>query len=105
MTETFLAGSGELADRSVLDALRVGTRLGLRRSHNRGRAGGQYRIEVQAPGGRACGYLPPEDTALVGGMLDAGASVTARVRGVVPAFQRPRVQLTVEIVTETGDGS
>lgn len=103
MTETFLAGSGELADPGVLEALRVGACLDLRRNHNRGRAGGQYRIEVHAPGGRACGYLPPEDTAFVGGMLDAGASVTARVRGVVPSFQRPRVHLAIEIA-DTGDG-
>ncbi|SDE49869.1 hypothetical protein SAMN04487779_10448 [Belnapia rosea] len=43
------------------------------------------------------GYLPPEDADEVTGLLEAGASAAVFVRGVVPAFRRPRVQLVVEV--------
>jgi|SRR4051794_21318106 len=104
MTETFLAGSGELADPAVLAALRIGACLDLQRSNARGQAGGPRRIEVRVSDGSVVGYLPSEDSQSVADLLDAGVSVTARVRGFVPAFQRSRVQLTVGSATETGDG-
>jgi hypothetical protein len=103
MLHSFLAGTGELADPGVLSALRIGAPLALERGRAAPRFGGRSRIEVRTPEGRALGYLPPDDEQLLASLLDAGASVMVRVRGMFPAFQRPRVQLELEIVPAATD--
>jgi hypothetical protein len=102
--DTFLAGTGEMADPAALTSLRIGARLGLRLGRAARRGGGRALVEVHAEDGRALGYLPTGDAEAVAGLLDAGASATARVRGMVPAFQRQRVQLVVELAG-TGDST
>ncbi|MBX6743881.1 MAG: hypothetical protein IRY87_17740 [Acetobacteraceae bacterium] len=103
MIDTYLLGTGALAADAAgaPDCLHVGARLDVRRtrfcqgpSRPIGPAG---RLEVRAPDGRALGYLPPDDTRAVAELLDAGARATARVTGLVPAFQRLRVQLEIEV--------
>jgi hypothetical protein len=95
--DTFLAGTGELADPAALSTLRVGARVGLRLGRP-GRPGTpRHLVEVRTEDGRALGYLPPGDAETVAGLLAGGAAATARVRGLVPAFQRPRIQLVVEL--------
>jgi hypothetical protein len=103
--DTFLAGTGELADPTALASLRVGARLGLQVGRTpTWKAGGRSIVEVRAEDGRALGYLPPGDAEAVADLLDRGATATARVRGLVPAFQRSRVQLVVELAG-AGDGA
>ena len=98
MLHSFLAGTGELGDLGALAALQVGAPLTLQRGRAAPRFGGRSRIEVRTPEGRALGYLPPEDEQLLAGLLDAGTFAMVRVRGLVPAFQRPRVQLEIRVV-------
>jgi hypothetical protein len=100
MIHTFLAGSGEMADAAALASLHVGARLGLRLGRTPTRTGSRSIVEVRALDGRTLGYLPPGDAEAVAGVLASGSTVSARVRGLVPAFQRPRVQLVVDL----GDG-
>lgn len=103
MIDTYLLGASALAadDACTLDCLHVGARLDVRRGppgpapRRAGPPAG--RLEVRAPDGRALGYLPPDDTRAVAELLDAGARATARVTGLVPAFQRLRVQLEIEV--------
>jgi len=106
MIDTFLLGASGLAadDARAFDCLHVGARLDVRRG-----APGHMprqpnepsgRLEVRAADGRALGYLPPDDTQAVAALLDAGARATARVTGLVPAFQRLRVQLEIEVEPE-----
>lgn len=101
--DTFLAGTGELADPKALTSLRIGARLGLRLGRATRMGGGRSIVEVHAEDGRALGYLPTGDAEAVAGLLDAGVSATARVRGMVPAFQRSRVQLVVELTCTSDD--
>jgi hypothetical protein len=103
MLHSFLAGTGELGDPGVLSSLRIGAPLALQRGRAAARFGGRSRIEVRTPEGRALGYLPPDDEQLLASLLDAGASCMVRVRGLVPAFQRPRVQLEIRILPATVD--
>jgi hypothetical protein len=103
MLHSFLAGTGELGDPDLLSSLRIGTPLALQRGRAAARLGGRSRIEVRTQEGRALGYLPPEDDQLLAGLLEAGASCMVRVRGLVPAFQRSRVQLEIEILPASAD--
>ncbi|MCB4820565.1 hypothetical protein [Roseicella aerolata] len=103
MIGTFLAGTGELADPGALTSLQVGARLALRLGRRpRLGQGGRSLVEVQAEDGRALGYLPSGDAEFVADMLGTGASATARVSGMVPGLQRPRVQLVVEFTGGAG---
>jgi hypothetical protein len=91
MIDSYLLGAGTLADNpAVLDRLCVGTRLDLRPS-------GRSRVEVRLPDGHTLGWLPPEDAWTVLDLMRTGASTKAHVRGLVPAFRRPRIQLAIEI--------
>ena len=101
MLRSFLAGTGELADLGVLSSLRVGAPLTIQRRRAAPRFGGRNRLEVHTADGHALGYLPPEDGDLLTGLLDTGASVVVHVQGLVPAFQRPRVQLEIKVVPTT----
>ena len=99
---TYLLGLGELSkDPAALFSLQVGARLrqglGLPSARGAAAAGWRRLVEVRAPTGRPVGYLPPDDAWAVAGLLNKGARVTARVTALVPAFQRPRVQLAIEI--------
>jgi len=103
MLHSFLAGTGELADLGVLASLQVGALLTIRPGRAAPRFGGRSRLEVRTPDGHALGYLPPEDGEVLASLLDAGASAIVRVRGLVPAFQRPRVQLEIRVVPAAAD--
>jgi hypothetical protein len=100
---TFLAGTGELADPGALTSLQVGARLSLRVGRRpRLGQGGRSVVEVRAEDGRALGYLPSGDAEFVADLLGTGTSAMARVSGMVPGFQRPRVQLVVEFMPGEG---
>jgi hypothetical protein len=89
--DSFLLGAGALAeDSSALKRLSAGSRLGLRPK-------GPNRVEVLAPEGRPIGLLPAEDAEVVVDLMKGGAAATARVRALVPAFRRPRVQLSIQV--------
>lgn len=99
---TYLAGLGEAgAGQSSLGWLRVGARLTLRRvSPDAGRPQARLcrsEIEVQAPDGRALGYLPPDDSHAVAEVIASGLPATARVTALVPNLHRPRVHLSIEV--------
>jgi hypothetical protein len=99
MLDTYLLGINGLGagDPQAFAWLRAGTHLAIRRGEPSNTGEGGRRLEVCAPDGRALGYLPPEDARLVAELLEAGAAVKARVKGLVPAFWRPRVQIEIEV--------
>jgi hypothetical protein len=91
MIDSFLLGAGSTGrDPMSLDAIHVGAHLDLR-------AQGRSRVEVRAPDGRPLGWLPSEDAQMITDLIDKGAVTTARVRGLIPAFGRSRVQLAIEV--------
>ena len=96
VANTYLLGVGEIGDPAALVSLRVGARLKLRRA--RAIAGrGRPRVEVRSADDRPLGYLPPEDVQSIEDLLDVSS---ARVTGLVPAFQRPRVMLEIQVGAE-----
>ncbi|MBP0445196.1 hypothetical protein J8J14_10430 [Roseomonas sp. SSH11] len=91
MIESFLLGAGGTGrDPLASEGLRVGALLDL---HPNGRSG----VEVRAQDGRPLGRLPSEDAQLVAELLGQGAIASARVRGLIPAFGRSRVQIAIEV--------
>jgi hypothetical protein len=89
--DSFLLGAGALAeDSSALERLSAGSCLELRPK-------GWNRVEVLAPGGHPIGLLPPEDAQVVVDLMNGGAAPAARVRALVPAFRRLRVQLSIQV--------
>ena len=106
---TYLAGLGDtVAGQSGLDWLQVGARLPLRRvppasPRRRGRTW-HSEVEVQAPDGRALGYLPPGDSEAVAEVIDAGLPATARVTALIPTRHRPRVHIRVEVEQPVAGG-
>ncbi|MCK8785184.1 hypothetical protein M0638_12395 [Roseomonas sp. NAR14] len=93
--QTYLAGMGELADLTALAGLRLGSPLELRCAPARGSRA--RRIYVHATDGRVLGFLPPDDAASLPILLDQGASATASITAMVPAFMRPRLQIEVRV--------
>ncbi|MFC7739208.1 hypothetical protein ACFQX4_26360 [Roseomonas sp. GCM10028921] len=91
MIQSFLLHSGTtITEPFPLDAVRVGARLNLQPA-------GRRRVEVRTPDGHPLGSLPSEDAQMVADLLDKGAVTTARVRGLIPAYGRSRVQIVIEI--------
>ena len=94
MLRSFIAGMGEAAKMEDLARLRIGAALGLRRAArpHRGCA-----IEIMALGGGPLGWLPREDEEVLVATGADLATTTVRVIGIVPAFQRPRIQIEVSL--------
>lgn len=94
LLHSFISGMGERAALADLARLRIGMLLRLRRAArpNRGCS-----VEVLTAESRPLGWLPREDEAglgLLGPDLDG---VPVRVTGIIPAFQRPRVQIEIAL--------
>jgi len=91
---SFVAFIGERAAAADLDALRIGARLRLRlaRAAFRGCA-----VEVLTAEGHPLGWLPREeaDALAAAGVPPEAAAV--RIMALVPAFQRPRIQVEVSL--------
>jgi hypothetical protein len=104
MIDTYLLGAASWDQTaSSTPWLQAGVRLELQRSGNptvssSARSRAPSRLEVRTQDGSMLGYLPPEDADEITEYMEAGASAMVFVRGVVPAFRRPRVQLVVELV-------
>jgi hypothetical protein len=104
MIDTYLLGAAGLdQDPASTPWLRAGTCLELRRNGPQAafsassRTQGPSRLEVRTRDGRMLGHLPPDEAQEVAELLKAGGSARVHVRGVVPAFRRPRVQLVIEV--------
>jgi hypothetical protein len=96
MIHSFLLHSGTAVREPMsLVAIRVGACLNL---HPNGRS----RVEVRTPDGHPLGWLPSEDARMVTGLIDDGAVATARVRGLIPAYGRSRVQIAIKIQPRGG---
>lgn len=90
--DSFISGMGEKAAPEDLARLRTGMALRLRRARRPSRG---CAIEVVLPEGGALGWLPREDEAVLAAVGLDPATAAVRVAGIVPAFQRPRVQIEI----------
>lgn len=89
---SFISGIGERAAPADLEELRIGAPLRLRRASRPSRG---CSVEVLTREGRPLGWLPREDEAALDALCPDPADAEVRVVGIVPAFQRPRVQIDI----------
>jgi hypothetical protein len=94
--QSFLLHSGTtIREPMSLAAIRVGARLNLQpNSHSR--------VEVRTSDGHPLGWLPSDDAQMVTDLINNGAVTTARVRALIPAYGRSRVQVSIEIQPRGG---
>ena len=74
--DTYVAGTTHLKDRSVLDAVRVGDELVLRREDN---AYDKNAILVLGAQNKKLGYVPEKDNVVFSRLMDAGKKLSAKI--------------------------
>ena len=77
--DSYAAGTTHLKDPSVLDAVRPGDTLTLRREDNRF---DDNAILLLAGDGRKLGYVPEKDNVVFARLMDAGKILKAKVRDI-----------------------
>ena len=75
--DTWVAGTTHLEDPSVLDTVREGDKLTLRREDNKF---DEHAILIFTGENRRLGYIPEKDNLVFARLMDAGKSLTARVK-------------------------
>ncbi|MBQ3761036.1 MAG: HIRAN domain-containing protein [Clostridia bacterium] len=83
--DTYVAGTTHLKDRSVLDAVRVGDELVLRREDN------EYdknAILVLGAQNKKLGYVPEKDNVVFSRLMDAGKKLSAKISKIEPKSER-----------------
>lgn len=77
--DTFVAGTTHLKDKSVLDEIKVGDKLTLRREDNRF---DDNAILVLNADGKKLGYIPERDNLIFARLLDAGKMLSADIKDI-----------------------
>ena len=83
--DTYVAGTTHLKDRSVLDAVRVGDELVLRREDN------EYdknAILVLGAQNKKLGYVPEKENVVFSRLMDAGKKLSAKISKIEPKSER-----------------
>lgn len=77
--DSFVAGTTHLADPSVLDSVKEGDKLTLRRENNKF---DNNAAMLLSPDGRKLGYIPEKDNIIFSRLMDAGKLLTARITNI-----------------------
>lgn len=77
--DSFVAGTTHLADPSVLDSVKEGDKLTLRRENNKF---DNNAVMLLSPDDRKLGYIPEKDNIIFSRLMDAGKLLTARITNI-----------------------
>lgn len=77
--DTFIAGTAYLEDQSVLDEIKEGDKLSLRREDNKY---DDKAIMVIAPDSRKLGYIPEKDNVVFSRLMDAGKLLMGKITAI-----------------------
>ena len=83
--DTYVAGTTHLKDRSVLDAVRVGDELVLRREDNEYDKNAILVLDAQ---NKMLGYVPEKDNVVFSRLMDAGKKLSAKISKIEPKSER-----------------
>lgn len=93
--DTFAAGTSHLRDKSVLEDIKPGDGLKLRREDNEHDPNA---VMLLSEDGRKVGYIPRADNIIFSRLMDAGKMLTARVSAVETMGNYTRVELGIYLV-------
>lgn len=79
--DSFVAGTTHLKDPSVLDEIKVGDKLDLRREDNKFDA---KAILLLTTDGKKLGYVPEKDNVVFSRLMDAGKLLAAKITEIQP---------------------
>lgn len=74
--DSFVAGTTHLKDSSVLDEIKIGDKLSLKREDNKF---DDNAILIFTENGKKLGYVPEKDNVVFARLMDAGKLLTARI--------------------------
>lgn len=77
--DTFIAGTTYLKDKSVLDEIKTGQKLTLRREENKF---DDNAILLLTENGKKTGYIPEKDNVIFARLMDAGKMLCATVKSI-----------------------
>ncbi len=77
--DSFVAGTSHLEDVSVLESIKVGDMLNLRREENKFDSNA---VMILSEDGRKLGYVPEKDNQIFARLMDAGKLLKAKITGI-----------------------
>lgn len=93
--DTYVAGTMHLKDDSVLDEIKEGDKLILRREDNRFDEKAILVLDMQE---RKIGYVPEKDNAVFSRLMDAGKCLTAKIDDIEPRGSFRQINISIYLV-------
>lgn len=93
--DTYVAGTTYLKDQSVLDEVKKGDKLILRREDNRF---DELAILVLNESGKKLGYVPEKDNEVFARLMDAGKLLCGRIKSVDPRGSFRLINIEIYLV-------
>lgn len=93
--DSYVAGTSHLADKSVLDEVKVEDKLTLLREDNKFDSNA---IIIYAPSGKKVGYVPEKDNIVFARLMDAGKSLSAKVTKIEKKGSFTKIAVSIFLV-------
>lgn len=93
--DTYVAGTTHLDDKSVLDEIKVGDKLSLRREDNKFDSNA---ILVLNSEGQKLGYVPEKDNIIFARLLDAGKMLSAAISDIEHKGSFTKISIGIYLV-------
>ena len=93
--DSFVAGTTHLQDKSVLDEIKVGDKLTLRREDNKFDSNA---IMLFSESGKKVGYVPEKDNIVFARLMDAGKLLTAKIASIEKKGTFTKIRIGIYLV-------
>ncbi len=93
--DSYVAGTTHLKDESVLDEIKEGDKLILRREENRYDDNAILVLDLQE---RKLGYIPEKDNIVFARLMDAGKCLTAKIDHIEPRGSFRQINISICLV-------
>ncbi len=93
--DAFVAGTSHLADKSVLDTIRVADELILRREDSKFDS---HAVLILTESGQRLGYVPEKDNTVFARLMDAGKLLKARITGIEQLGSFTRISVGIYLI-------
>ena len=93
--DSYVAGTSHLADKSVLDEVKVEDKLTLLREDNKFDSNA---IIIYAPSGKKVGYVPEKDNIVFARLMDAGKNLSAKITKIEKKGSFTKIAVSIFLV-------